>query len=226
MRTLCATVLGLTMAAAAVGTASGASPRSGETTYHLSDKGGLVWVAARVKDAKTCIWSSTPKVAGFDKTIKCGTGKLARSAKIGANGSTHSKSWQLSLVIHGTGKATSQHWKIDEAGKVVPAPGVSFGCTGNAPSGISITYGDETSNYSASNLPFQAHLPLGNSQDYYAVTAQLQGSGSVKCHTTVMWRDSGGLHSATQRGSAAGSYNLASAEVCNETELGDGWQAC
>lgn len=208
-----------------IATASGASPLA-ETTVHVGDKGGRIFVAVKVGSANRCVWSSDPKIAGFNDSVKCKAGKVSRSAVISANATTHARTWQLTLVVRGAAATGDFHWMVIESGKIIIEPGAAFGCTGSAPNGISITYGDEGSNYSGKSLPFSASMPLYSGTDYYDISAQLQGGGSVKCHLTVIWRDSAGLHSVSQRGSAAGSYNIASAEVCNETELGDGWQAC
>jgi hypothetical protein len=97
-----------------------------------------------------------------------------------------------------------------------------FSCSGSAPDGINITYGGEGSDLSASNLPFQATVPLDTSDMYYSVTAQLQGSGSISCSTTVNWNGSPGTVAKTS--SASGGYNIAMAEVCSDFE--GGYQTC
>jgi len=86
-------------------------------TYHLSAKGGTVRFSATVKNAKTCIWSSSPKVAGFDATVKCKSGKVARSAKVPANTSTKARSYAMTLTVRGK-STTVDRWKVDEAGQV------------------------------------------------------------------------------------------------------------
>ena len=109
-----------------------------------------------------------------------------------------------------------------------PPPAVQdvvFRCTGNAPRGIDITYGPEGSNYGASRLPFSRTLDLDANAQYYNVTAQLQGAGTVSCSTNVNWADySGSQQTVTQTGNASGGYNIASAEVCSD--FSGGWQAC
>jgi hypothetical protein len=63
-------------------------------------------------------------------------------------------------------------------------------------------------------------LGLNPNGEFYYVSAQLQGSGSVTCTTTVTW--SGG--SVTQTGSAVGGYNILNAEVCSN--FSGGWEPC
>ena len=102
-----------------------------------------------------------------------------------------------------------------------PGPGATFSCTGSTPVGVDITYGTDSSNYSgASTVPWQATLPFDSNALYYDVTAQLNGSGSVTCTTTVKW--SGG--SVTQTGTAVGDYNILIAEICSN--FSGGWQPC
>lgn len=88
-------------------------------TYKLSAKGGTVKLSATVKNAKTCAWSSSPKVAGFNATVKCKTGKVTRSAKFTANQSTKAKDDTLSLTVRGK-TTTVARWKVVEAGKTTP----------------------------------------------------------------------------------------------------------
>jgi Right handed beta helix region len=93
-------------------------------TRKLSAKGATVKFSATVKNAKTCAWKVSPKVAGFDKTVTCKTGTVTRSAKFRANTSTKAKSYSVTLTIQG--KSMRIHrWKVDEAGKVRPAPPTS-----------------------------------------------------------------------------------------------------
>ena len=104
-----------------------------------------------------------------------------------------------------------------------PIQNVVFRCSGSAPAGIDITYGAEGSNIGAARLPLAVTVPYNSGAQYYAVTAQLQGAGSVTCTTTVNWND-GQNETVTQTGTAAGGYNIASAEVCSEYD--GSWQDC
>jgi hypothetical protein len=103
------------------------------------------------------------------------------------------------------------------------AQDVVFICTGDAP-GVSITYGSETTNDSGGGTPFHAILALDTSSDYYDVTAQLGGSGSVACSVTVHWDQGGQSYVVRQVGSASGGYNIADPEVCSD--FTGGWEAC
>lgn len=105
------------------------------------------------------------------------------------------------------------------------AQSVSLSCTGKAPDGIDITYGPEGSNLGASSLPLDKTVPLDTHAQYYVVTAQLKGSGTVTCTTTVHYNDaSGNAQTATKTGSATGGYNIASAQVC--ASFDGSWAAC
>lgn len=104
-----------------------------------------------------------------------------------------------------------------------PAPEqVTFQCTGHG--GVDITYGANGSEHSASRMPFNRVIPLDPGAQYYVVSAQLQGSGSVSCTTTVQTDDLlGYAETVSSSGSADGGYNIASAEVCSSI---DGWEKC
>lgn len=106
-----------------------------------------------------------------------------------------------------------------------PAPEqVTFHCTGSAPDGVDITYGSNGSEHSGSSLPFDRVVPLDAGAQYYVVSAQLQGSGSVSCTTTVQTDDLlGYAQTVSNSGSADGGYNIASAQVCGGI---DGWEKC
>ena len=62
----------------------------------LSDSGGSVTIHARVKSAKTCAWTSSPKVKGFDGSVKC-KAKLSRVAELPANTTMCVKRFTFSL---------------------------------------------------------------------------------------------------------------------------------
>ena len=97
---------------------------------------------------------------------------------------------------------------------------VAFSCTGSAPDGIDITYGSDSSNSSASHLPFHKTIPVASDAEYYDITAQLSGSGHVTCSTSV--RQDGS--SVSKSGTAEGGYNIATAEVCSD--FTGGWESC
>ncbi len=102
-----------------------------------------------------------------------------------------------------------------------PASGASFVCTGSTPVGVDITYGTDSSNFmGGTTVPWEATLPYDPGALWYVVTAQLNGSGSVTCTTTVTWP--GGTVSKT--GSAVGGFNILFAQVCSN--FSGGWQPC
>jgi hypothetical protein len=92
-----------------------------------------------------------------------------------------------------------------DSGKVV------FKVWGNAPAGVlgslDITYGSDSDSNTGhfKDGTFSATLPYDQDAMYYAVTAQLQGSGDVKCSVTV--------EGQVKTGHAAGGYNICDAQL-------------
>lgn len=106
-----------------------------------------------------------------------------------------------------------------------PAQGAYFACTGSTPDGVDITYGTDSSTLNgASSVPWSAMLPLDPSANYYNVDAQLNGDGTVTCTTTVVYKEGGSTLTATKTGTAQGSYNIASPEICSDSN--GGWVTC
>jgi hypothetical protein len=105
-----------------------------------------------------------------------------------------------------------------------PAPEqVTYSCTGHG--AVDITYGANGSNHSASQLPFTHTDRLSAGAQYYVVSAQLQGGGSVSCTTAVQTDDNlGYAQVVSNSGSADGGYNIASAQVCSN--FTGGWEKC
>jgi hypothetical protein len=101
-----------------------------------------------------------------------------------------------------------------------PSNLASFSCSGSAPEGVDITYGSDSQNLSgASVVPWSTAIPVTAGAMYESVSAQLQGpDGDITCTVTV-----GGV---TANAEAQGDYNIADAQVCNESDLGEGWQTC
>jgi hypothetical protein len=63
---------------------------------------------------------------------------------------------------------------------------VEFFVTGSMPTGVDITYGNDSSNYQGPSYPpMDETLPVENDALYYAVTAQLQGGGNVTCKVQI-----------------------------------------
>jgi len=100
---------------------------------------------------------------------------------------------------------------------------VVFACSGDAP-GVNITYGSDSTHDAAAGSPFTATFPLSSSAEYYSVSAQLYGSGSINCSVTVHWNQEGQSYVARKAGSASGGYNIADPEVCSN--FTGGWEAC
>jgi hypothetical protein len=93
--------------------------QAGAATKTVSSSGGSVTLTATVRNAKTCSWSSSPKIAEFTTTVKCKTGSVARSARFTANASTQMKRYTITLTAKGATTGITR-WTVEEAGVVPP----------------------------------------------------------------------------------------------------------
>jgi len=115
------TVLRSLIAAAAlvlVVVPSAASASAPIPVHRIGARGGSFLWNPTVHKAKTCTWWSSPKVTGFDATVKCTNGRVARTARFAANTSTKAKQYLLTLTVRGKVPAV-WHLQIIEAGKTV-----------------------------------------------------------------------------------------------------------
>jgi hypothetical protein len=94
------------------------APAAPVANRHLTAQGGRIKWAVVIHNAKTCTWSSAPKVAGFDATAKCTGRRVIRSATFKANTSTEVKDYTLALTIRGT-TTTVDQLEVVEAGRSV-----------------------------------------------------------------------------------------------------------
>lgn len=93
-----------------------------------------------------------------------------------------------------------------------PKPTVEYVVTGTP--GAQVTYGPSGSNFNGS-VPMDVKARLGNPQ-YYAIDAQLQGSGSVQCEIKVNGK-------VISQASANGGFNIASCEI-DQNPLTGQWE--
>jgi len=120
--------------------------QAGAATKTVSASGGSVTLTAMVRNAKTCGWSSSPKIAGFAKTVKCKTGTVARSARFTATTTTTAKSYAITLIVRGK-TTTVDHWRVIQAGQTTtttvatPAPINLSGTGQTATSAITVESG-------------------------------------------------------------------------------------
>jgi hypothetical protein len=118
--------------------AAGAAARS------VSASGGAVTFSATVRNAKTCKWSSSPKIVGFATTVRCKTGTVARSAKFQANTSTNTKSYAITLTAQGKTKSIN-HWVVIQVGQTATTtttttvPPTTTTTTGGTPAPIDLS---------------------------------------------------------------------------------------
>jgi len=100
-----------------------------------------------------------------------------------------------------------------------------FVVTGTAPAGVDITYGSDSDSLSPPGgspaLPFRGSVNANLNALYYAVSAQLQGSGSIRCYVvlrvTRYWSDHthDSAHRTLASGRAENGYNICSAQFNN-----------
>lgn len=95
--------------------------------------------------------------------------------------------------------------------KAPAAETVTYEVAGSA---ADVTYGPAGSDYSGS-VPLNVTKPLGT-PSYYAISAQLQGGGTVSCKILVDGK-------VISQGTASGGYQIASCEIVQDPLTG-GWQ--
>jgi hypothetical protein len=66
-------------------------------------QGGAVTATAKVRSAKTCTFSSKPKVTGFPVTRNCSSGSAKVTVKFPANGSISARRFTIKLSVSGGG---------------------------------------------------------------------------------------------------------------------------
>jgi hypothetical protein len=86
-------------------------------TKSVSALGGSVRFAGTVSKANSCSWTSSPKIEGFEATVECRTGIVARSAVFMPNTSSTTKTYTISLTVHGV-STTVERWLVKQAGEV------------------------------------------------------------------------------------------------------------
>jgi hypothetical protein len=101
---------------------------------------------------------------------------------------------------------------------------VEFVVTGSAPDGIDITYGPSGSNFggpSVLNGTARMSVPFRADDNFYALSAQLQGAGSIRCKIVVTGPGDDPL--TVSHGAASGGYNICSAQATSD-DGGFTWQ--
>jgi hypothetical protein len=98
--------------------ASGAPYTPG--TINIGSQGGLKTIYALVRNARTCAWTSSPRIAGFDVTVNCKTGEITRSANFPSNHSKINDRYTITLIALGK-MTTVKRWTVVEAGYSSPS---------------------------------------------------------------------------------------------------------
>ncbi|MGO9964469.1 MAG: hypothetical protein ACLPUG_13725 [Acidimicrobiales bacterium] len=130
--------------------ASAASTTGTPVRHVAAEGGGFTWFVS-VHDAKTCSWSSSPKIAGFDGTVKCSSGRILRQLTIPANPTSRARWYALSLTARGA-HTTVDHLRVAEAGALITRTtlglgyyisqeGLPLGAEVTTRNGVAVTYG-------------------------------------------------------------------------------------
>jgi hypothetical protein len=102
---------------------------------------------------------------------------------------------------------------------------VEFIVTGSAPDGVDITYGPSGSNFAGPSVlrgKAVMSVKFDPSASYYALNAQLQGAGSIRCKIVVT--GPGDQPLTVSHGAASGGYNICSAQAAPADSSGLNWQ--
>jgi hypothetical protein len=105
---------------------------------------------------------------------------------------------------------------------------VRFIVTGSAPDGVDITYGSDSDNRSprgglgidgsGTAVPWRGSVPFDGSAEYYSISAQLNGSGDIRCKIVVTGPGDAPL--TVSHGHSSGSYNICRAQAARQTRPG------
>jgi lysophospholipase L1-like esterase len=93
--------------------------QAGAATKTVRASGGSVTFIATVRNSKICEWSSSPKIAGFNITVTCISGRVSRSARFKVNATTQLKRYTITLTAKGATTGVTR-WTVKEAGRVPP----------------------------------------------------------------------------------------------------------
>lgn len=107
----------------------------------------------------------------------------------------------LALIL--TGCTVEDGNTIDSS--TTDAERVTFTVTGKAPRGVDITVGSDTVSLGGKRVPYERSIKFDGDALYYAVSAQLNGKGKIRCSVTI--------GDKTKRGRASGGYNICSAQL-------------
>lgn len=106
--TLCATSL-----AYIPSSTSGASTAT--IPVSVGHLGGARTFSATVAHVQRCVWTSSPRIRGFDVSVRCKSGKVSRTAIFPANSSNTPKRFTVTLWEIGQ-RTIVVRWKVTEAG--------------------------------------------------------------------------------------------------------------
>src|ERR1035438_2908386 len=114
--------------------------QAGAATKTVRASGGSVTFIATVRNSKICEWSSSPKIAGFNITVTCISGRVSRSARFNANATTQVKRYTITLTAKGATTGVTR-WTVNEAVGVPPTT-TTTPTTTTPSSGYYVSLGD------------------------------------------------------------------------------------
>jgi hypothetical protein len=121
-------LLALLVASAAMSPAS-AAPSPALPTARLSVSrvaigagGGTVTVEATVRNGRTCAWTATPTIAGFQASGACRTSLLRRSADIPSNSAQVVRRFVFVLTVSGVHGRVTARIAVGQEPSTPPAP--------------------------------------------------------------------------------------------------------
>jgi hypothetical protein len=133
----------------------------------MSSSGGKETFSAAVHQAKTCSWSSTPKIAKFATTVDCVNGSIRRTAKIPSNKTTSGKTFKIELVVQGKTRTVHQ-FTVRQNGRQIltsvtePAANLSESANTFTSAGGLVTLAYSSSNATSCTLASNPGLWSGN----------------------------------------------------------------
>jgi hypothetical protein len=161
--------------------------------------------------------------SGGGKTGSAGTS--ATSSGIASSVASADAAAQNCTASGGTWNGTSCQAATPSPSSTPASPTkVEFIVSGTAPDGIDITYGPDGSQFSGpSTLDGTATMsvPFDGSAEYYALNAQLQGSGSITCKIVATGPGDNPL--TVSSGAASGGYNICDAQAAPTDSTGLSW---
>jgi hypothetical protein len=173
----------------------------------VSASGGAVKFSTTVRNAKTCVWSSRPRIVNFNISVRCKSGQISRTAVFLANNSPQARNYVITLTINGKAKII-EHWILTQAGQ---APSTTTTIPPTTTSTITTTTVPPTTTTTLSNVT--TVLSTGGSGDESLPQFTIPASARVwiigwAYNCTNYGYEGNFITNITGYGSAAGTFTL------------------